>query len=137
MPGSTSGPARRAIGRSRSAHTPVLLLTVSAVFGLVGSVVAGRVIHTATTRRVLQAGAAVTVLSLLVRSHTSGLSATPNGMRMAYLVTPVAVGKLAGTSLSVGDAIALFTLPAMVGLMVVTEWNEGVLRRRVAAVSPR
>jgi hypothetical protein len=51
------------------------------------------------------------------------------GMRIAYLIAPVAVGGLAGTRLSVGDAIALFTLPAMIGLAVVTEWNERLLRR--------
>ena len=58
------------------------------------------------------------------------------GMRVAYLVTPVAVGGLAGTSLSVGDAIAIFTLPALIGLVIVTEWNQRLLRRRVEAVAP-
>src|SRR5258706_1298371 len=43
-----------------------LLLTVASVFGLVGSLVAGRLIHAASTKRVLQAGAVVMVLSLLV-----------------------------------------------------------------------
>lgn len=59
----------------------------------------------------------------------SGLGAMTAGMRVAFLVTPVAVGGLAGTSLSVGDAIAIFTLPAAIGLVIVTELNERLLRR--------
>ncbi|MEZ5295407.1 MAG: hypothetical protein R2697_03770 [Ilumatobacteraceae bacterium] len=51
-------------------------------------------------------------------------------MRVAFLVTPVAVGGLAGTSLSVGSAIAIFSLPAVVGLAVVSEWNDRLLRKR-------
>jgi hypothetical protein len=51
------------------------------------------------------------------------MGAMTGGMRVAYLVTPAAVGGLAGTTLSVGDAIAIFTLPAAIGLVVVTEWN--------------
>jgi MFS family permease len=65
----------------------------------------------------------------------AGLGAMTAGMRVAFLVSPVAVGWLAGTGLSVGDAIAIFTLPAMLGLVVVTEWNERLLRRRVAAAT--
>jgi MFS family permease len=65
----------------------------------------------------------------------AGLGAMTAGMRVAYLVSPVGVGWLAGTGLSVGDAIAIFTLPAMLGLVVVTEWNERLLRRRVAAAA--
>ena len=60
----------------------------------------------------------------------SGMGAMTGGMRVAYLVTPVAVGGLAGTTLSVGDAIAIFTLPALIGLVIVTEWNQRLLRRR-------
>jgi MFS family permease len=60
----------------------------------------------------------------------AGLGAMTAGMRVAYLITPVAVGGLAATSLSVGGAIAIFTLPAMIGLVVVTEWNERLLGRR-------
>jgi hypothetical protein len=63
----------------------------------------------------------------------AGLGAMTAGMRVAFLTTPVAVGWLAGTGLSVGDAIAIFTLPAMIGLVAVTEWNERLLRRSVAA----
>jgi MFS family permease len=59
----------------------------------------------------------------------SGMGAMTGGMRVAYLVTPVAVGGLAGTALSVGDAIAIFTLPAMIGLVIVTEGNQRSLRR--------
>ena len=46
------------------------------------------------------------------------------GTRVAYLVTPVAVGGLAGTTVSVGDAIAIVTRPALVGLVIVTAWNQ-------------
>ena len=60
----------------------------------------------------------------------AGLGAMTAGMRVAYLCTPVVVGGLAGTSLSVGDAIAIVTLPAIAGFAVVTEWNELLLRRR-------
>jgi predicted MFS family arabinose efflux permease len=59
----------------------------------------------------------------------SGMGAMTGGMRVAYLVTPVAVGGLAGTALSVGDAIAIITLPALIGLMIVTGWNQRLLRR--------
>ena len=60
----------------------------------------------------------------------AGLGAMTAGMRVAFLVTPAAVGWLAGTSLSVGAAIAIVTIPAMAGLAVVTEWNERLLRQR-------
>ena len=66
----------------------------------------------------------------------AGLGAMTAGMRVAYLITPVAVGALAATSLSVGEEIAIFTLPATVGLVIVTEWNERLLRRRVEAIVP-
>jgi hypothetical protein len=59
----------------------------------------------------------------------SGMGAMTGGMRVAYLLTPVAVGGLAGTALSVGDAIAIITLPALIGLMIVTGWNQRLLRR--------
>lgn len=62
----------------------------------------------------------------------AGLGAMTGGSRIAFLGTPVAVGALAGTSLSVGTAIAVFTLPSMVGLVVVSEWNHRLLRRRAA-----
>jgi MFS family permease len=66
----------------------------------------------------------------------AGLGAMTGGMRAAYLITPVMVGGLAATRLSVGEAIAIFTLPAMVGLVIVTEWNERLLRCRVEATAP-
>ena len=62
----------------------------------------------------------------------SGMGAMTGGMRVAYLVTPVAVGGLAATTLSVGDAIAICTLPAAIGLVIVTEWNQRLLRREQA-----
>lgn len=60
----------------------------------------------------------------------AGLGAMTAGIRIAFVITPVGVGALAATDLSVGAAIAIFTLPAMVGLTVVTEVNERLLRRR-------
>ncbi len=58
----------------------------------------------------------------------AGLGAMTAGMRVAFLVTPVAVGGLAATSLSVGEAIAICSLPAAAGLAIVTEWNDRLLR---------
>jgi hypothetical protein len=58
----------------------------------------------------------------------AGLGAMTAGMRVAFLITPVAVGGLAGTSLSVGEAIAITTLPATIGLVIVTEWNARLTR---------
>ena len=63
----------------------------------------------------------------------AGLGAMTAGIRVAFLITPVAVGGLAGTHLSVGDAIAILTIPAMIGLAAVTETNERLLRRTVTA----
>lgn len=60
----------------------------------------------------------------------AGLGAMSAGMRVAFLATPVAVGALAGTSLSVGEAIAIVSIPAMLGLAIVTEWNEQLMRSR-------
>ena len=65
----------------------------------------------------------------------AGMGAMTGGMRVAYLVTPVAVGGLAGTTSSVGDAIAIFTLPAAIGLVIVTEWNRRLVH--AAQVSAR
>jgi hypothetical protein len=45
-------------------------------------------------------------------------------MRVAYLVTPGAVGAFAGTGLSVGDVIAVFSLSAALGLVLVSESSE-------------
>ncbi|MAT06432.1 MAG: hypothetical protein CL424_15445 [Acidimicrobiaceae bacterium] len=67
----------------------------------------------------------------------AGLGAMSGGMRVAFLMTPVAVGALAGTSLSVGAAIAIFSLPAALGLAVVTEWNDRLLRGRSGALTQR
>ena len=65
----------------------------------------------------------------------AGLGALTGGMRISFLGTPVAVGALAATSLSVGDAIAVLTLPALLGLTVVTEWTDRLIRRRAEAVA--
>ena len=53
------------------------------------------------------------------------------------LGSPVAVGTIAGTSRSVGDAVALLTLPALVGLFVISEWNERSRRRQAATATAR
>jgi MFS family permease len=66
----------------------------------------------------------------------AGLGAMTAGMRIAFLLTPVIVGGLAGTNLSVGQAVAIYSLPAAVGLVVVTEWNERLLRRTKADAGP-
>jgi MFS family permease len=50
----------------------------------------------------------------------AGLGALTAGIRLAALLVPVAVGSLAGTSLSVGQAIAVVTLPAAAGFLAVT-----------------
>ena len=43
----------------------------------------------------------------------AGLGALTGGSRVALLIAPVVVGSLAATSLSVGTAIAIVTLPAL------------------------
>ena len=50
----------------------------------------------------------------------SGLGALTAGIRSAALVVPAIVGVLADSSLSVGTAIAIATLPAAAGFLVVT-----------------
>jgi MFS family permease len=64
-----------------------------------------------------------------------GLGAMTAGMRVAYLITPVAIGALAGTALSVGEAIAIVTLPALLGYVIVTECTERLLRQRGSGTS--
>lgn len=49
----------------------------------------------------------------------AGLGALTAGLRLASLTIPVAVGALAGTSLSVGSAIAITTLPSAAGFLLV------------------
>ncbi len=48
----------------------------------------------------------------------AGLGALTGGSRVAMLVAPVTVGSLAGTTLSVGSAIAIVTLTALVAFVV-------------------
>lgn len=67
----------------------------------------------------------------------AGLGAMTGGMRIAFLATPLGVGWLAGTSLSVGDAIAIFTLPAMIGLVIVSESNRRLLRHQTVRTPSR
>ncbi len=49
----------------------------------------------------------------------SGLGALTAGVRIGILVVPAIVGALAATSLSVGGAIAIVTLPCVAGFLVV------------------
>jgi len=58
----------------------------------------------------------------------AGLGAMTAGTRAAYLLTPVLVGALAGASSSVGGALAILSVPALLSLVVVTEWSERVSR---------
>jgi MFS family permease len=62
----------------------------------------------------------------------AGLGAMTAGTRIAVMTTPVLVGAIAGTSWSVGDAIAIVTLPSVVAYVAVTELNARMLRRRAA-----
>lgn len=66
----------------------------------------------------------------------AGLGAMTAGTRVAGLSTPVIVGTIAGTSWSVGAAIAVVTLPAAIAFVVVTEASERSLRPRSAAGVP-
>ena len=58
-----------------------------------------------------------------------GVGAMAGGMRVMFLITPVAVGGLAGSSFSVGSAIALVAVPAVIGVFVVTQWSHHLLNR--------
>jgi fucose permease len=49
-----------------------------------------------------------------------GLGALTAGLRIASLIIPLTVGVLAATNLSVGAAIAIVTLPSLLGYLVVT-----------------
>jgi MFS family permease len=50
----------------------------------------------------------------------AGLGALTGGSRVALLVTPILVGTLASSRLSVGAATAILTLPAAAGFLVIT-----------------
>ena len=50
----------------------------------------------------------------------AGLGALTAGIRTSVLTVPLTVGALAGTDLAVGDAMAIVTLPALVGFAFVT-----------------
>ena len=52
----------------------------------------------------------------------AGLGALTGGIRTASLVVPFLVGSLASTSLSVGSAIAVVTLPSVAGFFAVSIW---------------
>ena len=67
----------------------------------------------------------------------AGLGGLTAGMRLGFLGTPVAVGALAGSSLGIGDAIAIMTLPALLGLAVVSETTDRLLARRPATSAER
>jgi hypothetical protein len=67
-----------------------VLLTVSAAFGLIGSLLAGRIVHAATTRHVLQIGAVVMVLTLPAIGAARAPAVWLAGM-LAYQCTDVLV----------------------------------------------
>jgi MFS family permease len=50
----------------------------------------------------------------------AGLGALTAGLRTASLTIPLIVGTLAATSLSVGSAIAIVTLPSVIGFAIIT-----------------
>ncbi len=50
----------------------------------------------------------------------SGLGALTAGIRIGLLGMPVVVGALADTSLSVGSAVAIVTLPCVAGFLAVS-----------------
>ncbi len=54
-----------------------------------------------------------------------GLGALTGGSRLAGLVGPTVVGSLADTSLSVGTAMAVVTIPAIIAFALVTSRNVG------------
>lgn len=58
----------------------------------------------------------------------AGLGAMTAGTRIAGFSAPALVGLLAGTSLSVGGAVAIVTLPAAVGYAIVTEATRRLAR---------
>lgn len=59
----------------------------------------------------------------------AGLGAMTAGMRFAALGAPAAVGVLAATSLSIGQAIAIVTLPSVAGLLVASTVAQRWVRR--------
>lgn len=63
----------------------------------------------------------------------AGLGAMTAGTRIAVMTTPVLVGAIAGTSWSVGDAIAVVTIPSAAAFVLVTEINQRMLRRGAPA----
>ncbi len=54
----------------------------------------------------------------------AGVGALTAGIRVTALATPVMVGALAGTSLSVGQATACITLPAITGFALLTRGRQ-------------
>lgn len=54
----------------------------------------------------------------------AGLGALTAGLRAASLSVPFVVGTLAATSLSIGDAIAIVTLPSVAGFVVVVRFLQ-------------
>lgn len=58
----------------------------------------------------------------------AGLGALTAGLRTANLTTPLLVGTLAATRLSVGSAIAVVTLPSVVGFFAMTIWINRIRR---------
>ncbi len=58
----------------------------------------------------------------------AGLGALTGGSKIALLATPVIVGSLAATSLSVGSATAIVTLPAAIGFVLISRRSRPMPR---------
>jgi len=101
------------------------LLVPSASVSIVGFVLVG--IGVATMMPKLYDDAA-----RLPGRRGAGLGAMTTGMRIGFLAAPVAIGAVAGTSWTVGAAVALFAIPATIGFAAVTETNARMIRRRAA-----
>lgn len=55
----------------------------------------------------------------------AGLGVMTGGMRLGALFEPVLIGGIAGTSLTVGNAIAIVALPSVIGYAIVTHYATG------------
>jgi fucose permease len=67
----------------------------------------------------------------------AGVGALTAGIRVSALATPLIVGSLAASSLSVGAATAFVTLPSVAGFALVAARNRRMLSPRTAPVLPR
>jgi predicted MFS family arabinose efflux permease len=107
-----------------------LLLTIASVFGLLGSLVAGRLVHAASTKRVLQAGAVVMVLSLLV----IGAARSP-GVWLIGMSTYVFVDVLVDISMNLQGSWISARRHAPVMNRLHGLWSLGILAGGLGAVA--